>query len=188
MKVIAKLNNLRISPRKVRDVADLIRGCKVDEAFYRLGNSVRRSTVSIEKLLKSAVANAQNNFGLSEDNLYISEILVDAGPTLKRWMPRAMGRATKILKRTSQIEIVLSEITEGASKTEKKETTKKASVKKEVVKTSGSKKVAKKVEAKEEVVTEENKAEHKEIVKRERQASRQPGHDKKLYKKRPNKK
>jgi large subunit ribosomal protein L22 len=109
MKVKAKLNNLRISPRKVRLVIDLIRGLDVSEAKLQLNFLVKRSSKPILKLLDSAIANAKNNFKLDESNLYISEIFASEGPTLKRIMPRAMGRAFHIMKRTSHITIVLEE-------------------------------------------------------------------------------
>jgi len=109
MKVKAKLNNLRISPRKVRLVIDLIRGLDIVGAKTQLNFLVKKSARPISKLLDSAVANAKNNFGLDESNLYISEIFAGEGPVLKRIMPRAMGRAFPIMKRTSHITIVLEE-------------------------------------------------------------------------------
>ena len=108
-KVTAQLNNLRIAPRKVRLVADRIRGQKVEEAIGMLNYDLRKSAEPVRKLLRSAVANAQNNFQLSPNNLYVMDVIVGEGPTMKRWMPRAYGRATKILKRTSRIKVVLGE-------------------------------------------------------------------------------
>jgi len=108
-KVTAQLNNLRIAPRKVRLVADRVRGERVNEAIGMLGYDLRRTAEPIQKLLKSAVANAQNDFKLKSEDLYIIDITVGEGPTLKRWTPRAYGRATKILKRTSRIRVVLSD-------------------------------------------------------------------------------
>ncbi len=119
----AKLRHLRMSPRKVRLVADAIRGLDVESAQNQLEFMNKRAARPMLKLLKSAVANAEHNSaaaGLKRDNLYISELRVDEGPTLKRWMPRAMGRATPINKRTSHITIVLDEktaITENSEKT-----------------------------------------------------------------------
>ncbi len=107
-KVTAQLNNLRIAPRKVRLVVDRIRGQRVTEAMGILKYDLQRAAGPIQKLLKSAVANAQNNFKLKSEDLYVASITVGEGPTLKRWTPRAYGRATKILKRTSHISIVLS--------------------------------------------------------------------------------
>ena len=108
-KVTAQLNNIRISPRKVRLVADRVRGVDVQEAIGILKYDMRKTAQPMEKLLKSAVANAENNFKLKSEDLVISDITVGEGPTLKRWMPRAYGRASKILKRTSRINVVLTE-------------------------------------------------------------------------------
>ena len=119
-KVTAQLNNLRIAPRKVRLVADRVRGQQVKEAIGMLKYDLRKTAEPMQKLLKSAVANAENNFKLKGDDLYIVDITVGEGPTLKRWMPRAYGRATKILKRTSRVSIVLSEIEVKDEKNEKK--------------------------------------------------------------------
>lgn len=109
MEVTAKLSNLRISPRKVRLVADLIRGFSVKEARNRLSFLVKRTSLPMLKLLNSAAANAQHNFKLHPEDMYISRIFVDGGPVLKRTMPRAMGRAYIIRKRTSHIHLTLSE-------------------------------------------------------------------------------
>jgi len=113
MEVKAQLNNLRRSPRKVRLVAKLLRGLDVKEAENQLRFLAKGSVPSFEKLLKSAVSNAENNFGLSKDNLYIKDIVVNEGPKLKRWLPRAYGRASLILKRSSCIEMILAEKVEG---------------------------------------------------------------------------
>ncbi len=113
MKVDAKLNYLRISPRKVRLVADLVRGRRVSEAEGRLQFTNKRATKPVGKLLKSAIANAEHNFDLKKENLYISEIKVDGGPTLKRWRPRARGATNQIQKKTSHVTIVLEEIDPG---------------------------------------------------------------------------
>jgi large subunit ribosomal protein L22 len=107
MKIIAKLNHLRIAPRKVRMVADIIRGRDVKEAEVQLKFLARRAAEPLLKLLNSAIANALHNFGIEKDNLYISELQINEGPPLKRWMPRAMGRSAQILKRTSHIILVL---------------------------------------------------------------------------------
>lgn len=108
-KVTAQLNNLRIAPRKVRLVADRVRGVQVTKAIGMLDYDMRKTAQPMQKLLKSAVANAQNNFKLKESDLYIVDITVGEGPTLKRWRPRAYGRASQILKRTSRVSVVLSE-------------------------------------------------------------------------------
>lgn len=119
MEIKASLNNLRISPRKVRLVTDLIKGMTVAQAKAQLGFLVKKPAPLILKLLNSAVANAKQNFDLKEENLYIQKILVEAGPTLKRWMPRAMGRATPILKRTSSIKLILGELEPTVKKAKK---------------------------------------------------------------------
>jgi len=107
--VVAKLRYLRIAPRKVRLVADLIRKKPVNEALAILDFTRKKAARPLKKLLNSAIANAKNNFQLDPSNLYISKITVDEGPKYKRWMPRARGRADLILKRTSHITLVLTE-------------------------------------------------------------------------------
>ena len=123
----AKLRYLRITPRKVRLVADLIRGETVERAQTILGFAQKRAALPILKLLNQSVANAKNNLQVDEKNLYISQILVDEGIKLKRYLPRARGKADVIHKRTSHITITLDEITKKAKKKTKKKTeTKKA--------------------------------------------------------------
>ena len=99
----------RISPRKVKIVADLIRGKDIDEALAIVKFTPKASSTIIEKLLKSAIANAENNHDMKHENLYISEIYANQGPTLKRIRPAAKGSAVRIRKRTSHITIVLME-------------------------------------------------------------------------------
>lgn len=106
-KAVAK--TIRIAPRKVRLVLDLIRGKEVGEAISILNLTNKRASPVVEKLIKSAVANAEHNYDMDIDNLIISETYADEGPTLKRFRPRAQGRATKINKRTSHITVVVSE-------------------------------------------------------------------------------
>jgi len=110
MPVRARLRNLRIAPRKVRMVADLIRRKPVVEAENILKFTVKRAAPVILKLLNSAVANAKNNFKMEKENLYIQRIWVDEGPKMKRWLPRARGKADEIQKKTSHITIILDEI------------------------------------------------------------------------------
>lgn len=105
--VKAQLNYLRIAPRKVRLVADLIRGKEVGQAKEILRFVRKRAAHPLLKLLKSALSNAEHNFKMNPDDLYVSEILVNEGPTLKRWRARARGRAAMIRKRTSHIRIIL---------------------------------------------------------------------------------
>lgn len=107
MEIIAKLKRLRMSPRKVRLVANLVRKMSLADAKAQLKLMPKKSAEPILKVLNSAIANAKHNFSLKESDLFIINILVDAGATLKRWMPRAMGRATSIRKRTCHITIIL---------------------------------------------------------------------------------
>ncbi|TZE82725.1 50S ribosomal protein L22 [Calorimonas adulescens] len=109
MEAKAILRYARISPRKVRIVLDLIRGKQIDEAMAILKYTPKRASYMIEKLLNSAVANAENNFNMNRDKLFISKAYADQGPTLKRYLPRAHGRADVIRKRTSHITLVLEE-------------------------------------------------------------------------------
>jgi large subunit ribosomal protein L22 len=104
----ASLRHLRTSPTKVRAVLGLIRGREIDDARERLRFSTRGPAGEVLKLLDSAVANAENNQSLPEDELFVARAYADEGPTLKRWRPRARGRGTRIRKRTSHITIVLS--------------------------------------------------------------------------------
>ena len=101
---------VRISSRKVRIVINLIRGKKVDEALAILRFTPKSASPVVEKLLNSAIANAEHNLGLSRDTLYVAEIFANQGPSLKRFMPRAKGSASPILKRTSHITVILDEI------------------------------------------------------------------------------
>ena len=107
--VTALLNNYRQSPRKVRLVATLLSGKSVSEALVALQFVNKRASLPIATLINSAVANAKNNFSLDKENLFIKELRVDAGPVLKRRMPRARGRAFPIHKRTSHVRLVLAE-------------------------------------------------------------------------------
>ncbi|HWJ04105.1 MAG TPA: 50S ribosomal protein L22 [Verrucomicrobiae bacterium] len=110
-KAVAKY--IRISPRKVRQVVDLIRGKGVGEAFAILKFTPNHSAEAVEKALKSAVANAEHNYEMTPDNLIVKEIYVDQGPSMKRYNPRAMGRADAIMKRSSHITVVVGEKKEG---------------------------------------------------------------------------
>ena len=105
----ATLRYARISSRKVKIVADLIRGKKVDEALAIVKFTPKASSDIIEKLLKSAIANAENNHGMNRGNLIVSEIYANQGPTLKRIRPAAKGSAVRIRKRTCHITIVVKE-------------------------------------------------------------------------------
>lgn len=105
----AKLNYLRIAPRKVRLIASSIKGLLVSEAEAQLLLSSRKAAEPIVKLLRSAIANAKNSQQLDSAKLFIKEIRVDQGPVLKRFMPRAMGRATSIHKKSSHITLIIAE-------------------------------------------------------------------------------
>ena len=100
---------IRISSRKVKVVLDLIRGKSVNEALGILMYTPKAAAEPVLKLLKSAIANAENNMNLSADDLYVAEVFADQGPTLKRFRPRAQGRASRIRKRTSHITIILDQ-------------------------------------------------------------------------------
>lgn len=110
MLVISKLKYLRIAPRKIRLVANLIRGKKTEEAQTILDFTTKGATEPLSKLLKTAVADARHNFQLDPSNLYISKITVDEGPKYKRWKARSRGMAAPIQKKTSHITLVLSEV------------------------------------------------------------------------------
>ena len=104
----AKLRFVRISPQKARLVADLIRGRDVDEALRMLNFTRKRSAPLIGKLISSALANATDRDpALDVDKVFVKTIFVDGGPTLRRFLPRAQGRATRLLKRTSHITVEL---------------------------------------------------------------------------------
>ena len=109
MEAKAKLSYARISPRKVKIVIDLIRNKPVGVAIGILRNTPKAASPIVEKLLNSAIANAENNHNMTADNLYVKEIYANAGPILKRIMPRAQGRANRINKRTSHVTVVLAE-------------------------------------------------------------------------------
>ena len=109
MEVQAISRNIRISPRKVRIVANLVRGKKAGEAISILRNTHKAASIVVEKTLRSAMANAENNNGMSADNLYVAACYANKGPTMKRIQPRAQGRAYRIEKRMSHITVVLDE-------------------------------------------------------------------------------
>ncbi len=140
MEVKASLRYLRMSPKKVRLVADMVRGMDVQQALIQLQFSKKTASHQLEKLLRSALANATNNAKLEEEGLYIKTIAVDQGPTLKRWRARAFGRSAPIRKRTAHISLVLDQNLgqdESVKIPAKDEAAKKAPVKKQ--KTSSSK-------------------------------------------------
>lgn len=105
----ATARTVRIAPRKARLVVDLIRGKHVSEAMAILKLTPRGASPIIEKVLNSAIANAEHNYDLDIENLFVSQAYVDEGPTLKRYRPRAQGSASPINKRTSHITVIVSE-------------------------------------------------------------------------------
>ncbi|KIX15958.1 50S ribosomal protein L22 [Dethiosulfatarculus sandiegensis] len=109
MEAVAKAKYVRISPRKARLMAKAVQGLKAEEALNKLMFTPKKSAFLFTKVIKSAVANASQNEGADVDSLYIKHAYVDGGPTLKRWRPRAMGRAYVIRKRTSHITVVVAE-------------------------------------------------------------------------------
>jgi large subunit ribosomal protein L22 len=116
MEAQATAKYVRMTPRKVRFVMDTIRGKYADEALALLKFTSNHAAADIAKVLRSAMANAENNFGLDPDSLRIARCWVDVGPTLKRVQPRAQGRAYRILKRTSHITVVVEEAPPRPSK------------------------------------------------------------------------
>lgn len=109
MEAKAHARSVRIAARKVQLVIDLIRGKQVGEAIAILRHTPKSASPVVEKLLNSAIANAEHNYSLDVNNLVISTVFVNQGPTMKRFRPRAMGRASRINKRTSHITLVVSE-------------------------------------------------------------------------------
>ena len=119
MEVKANLKHLRMSPRKARLVIDVIRKMPVQAALDQLKFINKLAVQPIAKLIKSGIANAENTYSLERDNIYIKEIRSDEGVMLKRWMPRAHGRATSIRKRGCHLSLVLAEIKESGKKEKK---------------------------------------------------------------------
>lgn len=109
MEARAIVRNVRMTPRKIKLICDLIRGKDAGEAMAIIMNTPKAACEPMEELLKSAVANAENNHGMNTDKLYVKEVHVGPGPIMKRVMPRAQGRAFRILKRTSHVTLVLGE-------------------------------------------------------------------------------
>ena len=170
MEVKATARYLRVSPKKVRLVIDVVRGMDVVKAQVQLQTLRKDATKYVSKLLNSAIANAEHNNELKRDNLYIKKITADGGPILHRWRPRAHGRAGAIRKRTTHITIVLDERVPTEKKADKKD--KKTVKSKEVKKTekkSAPKKAAKPV--KEEKPKKETPK--KEVKKEEKPKTKQ---------------
>ena len=140
---------IRMSPSKARQVVDLIRGRHVDEARQMLAFTQRGATLPVRKVLESAIANAEHNRSLAADELFIARAWVDEGPTLRRFRPRAMGRATRINKRTCHISVVVGRPEEEAPvERPKKRPTRRKSTQSPGKKTTAKKTTAKKTTAK----------------------------------------
>ncbi len=135
MEIKASVKFIRLSPRKTRWVIDLIRGLDVDEAENQLRFMTKAAAVPVLKLLNSGIANAVNNFKLKKENLYIKTITADGGPVLKRWQPRAFGRAAPIRKPSTHINLILAERVESEKPAETKKETIAAPTKVETLKT-----------------------------------------------------
>ena len=119
--VTAKLNGIRLAPRKVRAVVDLIKGKPAMEALILLEHLVRKPAPHVAKLLKSAIASAEHNFDMVDENLYIKKITVDEGMKLKRYMPKALGAVNPIQKKTSRITVILGEKQQGLKREHQKD-------------------------------------------------------------------
>lgn len=159
MEVIAKGKSIRISPKKAREIADLIRGKGAKESRAMLKFMPQKSAGVIDKILASAMANAEANFNLDKSQLTITKITVDGGPVLKRWQPRAKGAAFEIKKRSSHITIIVSGDV----------TTKKAAPKKETA-----------IEAPKEI--KEEKSDNKpEFIQKEQKGSREVAVKKQVF-------
>ncbi|NIP32775.1 50S ribosomal protein L22 [Candidatus Saccharibacteria bacterium] len=165
MEVKATARYLRVSPKKVRLVIDVVRGMDVEKALIQLTHLRKDAKQYVIKLLNSAIANAEHNHELKRENLYIKKITADGGPILHRWRPRAHGRAGAIRKRTTHLTIVLDERVPTEEKKEKK-------TKKEKPLKKTEKKVVKKTPAKK----EEKPA--KEVKKSAKGGSASEGEDK----------
>lgn len=121
MQVKAKAKFIKMSPSKIRLAANLVKKMPVEKALSQLKFMNKLASVPVSKLIQSAIANAEHNFALDKNNLFVKELTVNEGPTLKRSMPRAHGRASAIRKRTSHINLILGEIKDsGTVKTQKR--------------------------------------------------------------------
>ena len=110
METRAAAKFIRVSPRKIRLVMDQVRGRKVEEALNILSFAPQKGARILKKLINSAVANAEQNSNVDVDSLYVKRLYADEGPTMKRWRPRAQGRATRINKRTSHLTVIVDEM------------------------------------------------------------------------------
>ncbi|MCX5809119.1 MAG: 50S ribosomal protein L22 [Proteobacteria bacterium] len=110
MEIVARTRMIRISPRKVRIVGDVIKKKNINDAMGMLMYMPQKAAFILKKLLDSAIANAKQKKYVDVDNLFVKNVIVDGGPVLKRFLPRAMGRATKVRKRSSHITMILDEL------------------------------------------------------------------------------
>lgn len=152
MKVVATLKNLRIAPRKSRLVVGSVIGMPVDVALVQLGKQTKRTSLPMLTLLRSAIANAENNFGLDRKTLFVKTAEVGEGAKLKRWKPKAFGRAGAIIKRSSKIFLVLENREEGIAVVEKSEKKEKA------------KKIVEKIQAVSSKILKEKKEEKEKVA------------------------
>lgn len=127
MQVTARLKNLQVTPRKARLVANSIVGMSVSAADTELSKQVKKTAEPMRKLLSSAVANAEHNFGIDRENLYVASVVVGDAMRLKRWRPRAFGRAARILRRFSHVTLIVEEVVEGLNRREVKQPKEKVS-------------------------------------------------------------
>lgn len=109
MEVRATAKYIRMSPRKVKLIADAVRGRPVPDVLAALGVMPQSAAFAVAKVVKSAAANAENNYGLSPNELFVTRVLADEGPTLKRWRPRSHGRVSPVLKRSSHITVIVDD-------------------------------------------------------------------------------
>jgi large subunit ribosomal protein L22 len=174
MQAKAKLSHLRMSPKKVRLVVDVIRGSKVDEALTQLEFLNKAAKKPVIKLLNSAIANAENNLDLKRDNLFVKEVKVDLAGMLKRWHPRAHGRAAPIRKKMSHVYIVLDEIEPTKPKKAKKPVKTEKAVKVKSLDEIKELPEAKKVEPKKDL-TKTSKESEKETTEKEKNDPRMEG-------------
>lgn len=120
MEIKAQAKYIRMSPRKVRLLTNLVKGKVVDVALNQLKFADKMAALPVRKVIASAIANAKHNFDIAESNLFIKEVRVDQAPTLSRWLPRAHGRATPLRKRMSHINVILAEIKDSGVRPGKK--------------------------------------------------------------------
>lgn len=161
MKVTASVKNVRISPRKARLVVDQVRGLSVEKAEQVLTVMNKKSAEPVLKLIRSAAANAVHNNKLERSSLKVSEISVDEGFTIKRYRPRAYGRAAMIRKRTCKMNVVLTGTEAAKAAPKKKETEAKPDTKKEEKKAPAKKKSTKKPAAQKKTAKKETKKDNK---------------------------